>query len=375
MAYLKTLGVIATMALGAAGFVACSGGKTEQQAATNPQEVKKDTVPKQVKKDSVTVMPPLTMIDVGDTLVFNSKQDSIDYVKYNGIAFDNYMRTYSEAREKSDSLLNAERANTEKIEEEESKVRSPQRDMLIEKRQKKEKDLEEQYKNGEISFKQLEEAKQKAKDDFNNEMFKLYEKYHKGTDAERKTDLLEKLEDRRIENVRSEAYTKYLQDRDEMRKKYCKEVRQYKDKPASVQVNLANNLTIDGVKVKWKSEADSIAANKYLNDIFEKEEKLNAKVDEQIRQIEGQIHELEIQLEQLEYDAAVLYEKGNKNAAMNKQAQIEKIEAKIEQLDLKSCELEEKYQIVEWDVDTINKYSVQQFDKDFKEMKQNRIVK
>ena len=375
MAYLKTLGVIATMALGAAGFVACSGGKTEQQAATNPQEVKKDTVPKQVKKDSVTVMPPLTMIDVGDTLVFNSKQDSIDYVKYNGIAFENYMRTYSEAREKSDSLLNAERANTEKIEEEESKVRSPQRDMLFEKRQKKEKDLEEQYKNGEISFKQLEEAKQKAKDDFNNEMFKLYEKYHKGTDAERKTDLLEKLEDRRIENVRSEAYTKYLQDRDEMRKKYCKEVRQYKDKPVTVQVNLANDLTIDGVKVKWKSEADSIAANKYLNDIFEKEQKLNAKVDEQIRQIEGQIHELEIQLEQLEYDAAVLYDKGNKKAAMNKQAQIEKIEAKIEQLGLKTYELEEKYQIVEWDVDTINKYSVQQFDKDFKEMKQKRIVK
>ncbi len=368
MANLKTIGLIATLALGAAGFTACSGGKKAEEKPVT--EAKQDTVPKQ-KKENITVMPPLTMVDTNlDTLVFNSKADSIEYRKYDGIAFDNFSRITTRDKEVSDSILSATKNEADSIYESERKEYEPKIDKIIEKYKAVSEALEQSYKDGKITFAKLEAEKKAIEEKENAEIGAVYSKYTKGSYANRAYDALFNLESRRHEKVDSEAYAKYEQDRAEMRAKYCKEVRPYVSpvkEPA--KPSFVKGMEIDGVKVKWKSKEDSIAANNYMSRLNEKEEKANAKIYEQQQKLEQQKGEIECQIDQLEYEASTLYKQGKKQAAINKEAQIEKLEQKIDQLDIKIGELDEQCQYELISIDTINKHSVQKFDKNYKSMK------
>ena len=370
MANLRTLGVVAAMALGTVGFIACgSGKKTEDKNSTNTA-VKQDTIPKQ-KKDSTTIMPPLTIKEGGDTLVFNSKADSADYQKYNLIAFDNFCRISRKDQEYSDSILNAARKEADSILESERKEWDPKLDEIKEKYEKESEKLEQQYKDGKITFAKLESEKKVLKEKQNNEIENLFSKYTKGGYADRAYALLSTLESRRHEQVDSEAYAKYEKDRDEMRKKYCKEVRPYVSKIEEIKTNYTKGMTIDGVKVKWKSDKDSIAVNNYLTKLFEADEKVNGKIHDQQEKISEQIDQIYGQIDQLEYEANVLYKQGKTKAALNKEEQIQKLEDKISKLEDQISLLDEKCQYEPISIDTINKHSVQKFDKNYKKIEWN----
>lgn len=367
MANLRTLGVIATMALGAAGFVACSGGKkTEEKPVTNPT-VKQDSVPQ--KKENIEVMPPLTLYEGGDTLVFNSKQDSTEYRNYDRIAFDNFSRISRNDYEKMDSLLNATSQEADSIQEAERKEWEPKYEAIQEKYNNDLEKLEQQYKDGKITFEKLEAEKKALETKKDNEESKLFLKYQKGNYAQNAYLSLNNLEQRRHEQVDSEAYAQYQKDRDEMRKKYCKEVRPYVSKTSTSKPDyVVKGMTIDGVKVKWKSAEDSVAVSNYINGQIDRDEKVNGKIREQQAKLEGQIAEIENKQEQLEYEANVLYKQGKTQAAINKEQQMAKLDEKIDKLNEQIDELEEKYQYPEWSIDTINKHSVQKFDKNYKKM-------
>ncbi len=367
MANLRTLGVIATMALGAAGFVACSGGKkAEEKPVTNPT-VKQDSVPQ--KKENIEVMPPLTMVEGGDTLVFNSKADSTDYQKYNRIAFDNFSRISRNDKEKMDSLLNATKQEADSISNAEHKEWHPKYDAIQEKYNNDLEKLEQQYKDGKITFEKLEAEKKSLETKKDNEESKLFSKYQKGDYAQNAYYGLYNLEQRRHEQVDSEAYAQYQKDRDEMRKKYCKEVRPYASKTSTSKPDyVVKGMTIDGVKVKWKSPKDSVAVSNYINEKVDREEKANGKIWEQQAKLEGQIAEIEYKQEQLEYEANVLYKQGKTQAAINKEQQMAKLGEKIDKLYEQISSLDEKCQYEDVSIDTINKHSVQKFDKNYKKM-------
>lgn len=372
MANLKVLGVAVTMALGAAGLSSCiwdcksmgcdgnhSGHKTEQKNGnTNPQ-----AQIKQEPKETIEVMPPLTLYEGGDTLIFKSKQDSTDYAKYNRIAFDNFSRTSRRDYEKMDSLLKETRQEADSISEAERKEWSPKYDTITEKYRSDLEKLEQQYKDGKITFEKLESAKKALESKKDNEIGKLLSKYQKGNYAQSAYSGLQTLEARRHEQVDSEAYAQYQKDRDEMRRKYCKEVRPYVSTttPAKKQDSV-KGMTIDGVKVQWKSPEDSIAVSNYINGQIEREEKANSKIREQQEKLEQQISQIETQIEQLEYESNVLYKNGKTQAATNKEFQISKLEEKIAKIDEQIYSLDEKCQYFDISIDTINKHAVQNFD-------------
>ena len=383
MANLRVLGLAATMALGAAGLSSCiwdcrsmgcdgnhSGHKTEQRPTNNVQT---NPQPAEKPKSNEPVMPPLTLYEGGDTLIFNSKQDSTEYRKYDRIAFDNFSRISGRDYEISDSLIKAAGNEADSIKEAERKEWEPKYDAIQEKYKNDSDKLEQQYKDGKITFAKLESEKKALETKKDNETSKLFSKYTKGDYAQRAYDGLQYLESKRHEEVDSKAYAQYEKDREDMRKKYCKEVRPYVPAAAPTKkLDYAKGMEIDGVKVKWKSEQDSIAVSNYINAQVEREEKANSKIREQQEKLEQQISEIEAQEQQVEYEAAVLYKQGKTKAAINKEAQLEKLNNRIEKLEDQISALEEKCQYEEISIDTINKHAVQNFDKkNIKTMKWN----
>lgn len=373
MVNFRTLGVAAAMVLGAAGLSSCiwdcksmgydgnhSRHRTAQRTATtNPQ-----TPVKQEPKEKVEVMPPLTTYECGDTLIFNSKQDSTDYAKYNTIAFDNYSRIVKRDGEISDSLLKVSDNEADSIKTAERKEWEPKYNAIYEKYNNDLEKLEQRYKDGKVTFAKLETEKESLENKKDNELSKLFSKYTKGDHAEQAYYCLQNLERARHEQVDSEAYAQYQKDREEMRKKYCKEVRPYVSiTTPTKKPDYAKGMTIDGVKVQWKSEQDSIEVSNYVNGQIEREEKANAKIRGQQEQLEQQIAQIEGQIEQLEYESNVLYKQGKTQAAINKEAQASKLEEKIVKLDEQISNLEDKCQYFEISIDTINKHAVQNFDK------------
>ena len=324
MANFKTLGAALTIALGAAGLSSCiwdcrsmgcdgnhSGKRTEQRTSSsvrnNPSETDKP-------KSSQPVMPPLTQVDCLDTLVFNSKVDSIEYNKYCGIAYGNCSKIREKSVSERDSVINLAKKELEpKIQELETKSHA-QYEKLMSKREKELEQAEKDYKDNKITFEQLEAKKEKIEkqlsDDYGKFVYPIEQKKDK---LEKQIRQVEDRENSKQEKTDNEAHDKFLADQKVMREKYTKEVRKF-GHPGPLEQDV-----FGWARVQYKSKDDSIKANKYI----ERQSKIYAPYEKKELELQKKIDQLQAQIDKL-------YEQDKYEQAEKLSAQQEKL---FEQLD------------------------------------------
>ena len=296
MANFKVIGVAAAMVLGTVGLTGCAWYEQDRRAAEARQKQEEMNAKQQAEikakqqKVKEPIMPPLTQIDGYDTLVFKSWTDSIEYNKYNGMAYGNYSKISNQSEVLRDSVINAKKKELEpKIEELEAKSNA-EGEKLRERRDKAIEQAEKDYKNNKLTFEQVEAKKQKIENQYSNDWGKIvYPIEQKKDKLEEQINFVKEREYAKQEKTTDEAHDKFLADQKAMREKYTKEVRKF-NHPGPLEQDV-----FGWARVQYKSKDDSIKANEYI----ERQSKIYAPYEKKELELGKRIEQLEAQIERL----------------------------------------------------------------------------
>jgi len=228
-------------------------------------EAKQVTAPvkKPVIDAKTVVLPPLTMVDVLDTLEFKSYADSLEYRKYSQMARASHDKIEKDARAEHDSIINAAKKDYETVKAEADKILQLKLDEINTKYDARLKEIENSYNDGKMSFGVFDSQKQTIEQNRMHEEADARGTYwDKVAPVEEKYHSIQRTEDDKFWKLDDENDKKLFQDIDSMRAKYCKNVRKWQPEKAALP---PLTQSFNGLKIKYNSKDDSIQAQEYIN--------------------------------------------------------------------------------------------------------------